>query len=262
MSKIIIDNREPKDIIDYITSKLIDNPPLIKQMDVGDFAIYDNNLQEPKVIFERKSLSDLVSSIKDGRYNEQSTRLNSISLHNHNIIYIIEGNISTYKDEKVQQMIYSALFTISYYKGFSVINSANKIQTAEYILHFFDKYCREKPKRAAFYDSINIDNTVDDLTSSYNKETKENKESIDYCSVIKTSKKANITKDNILQIMLMQIPFISDKCAHAITSMFPNLEILLDVLRNAPEKLNDIRLLDTNRKISKTARENLVNYLL
>ena len=161
MPKIIIDNREPKDIIDYIKANSNkDTEIVIRPMDVGDYAIYDNvndtamdkdNLDNTKVIFERKSLNDLVSSIKDGRYNEQSARLNSVSLHNHNIIYIIEGDITRYKDEKTQKMIYSSLFSMLYYKGFSIINSLNKIQTAEYILHFFDKYCREKSKRNPFY---------------------------------------------------------------------------------------------------------------
>ena len=42
-----------------------------------------------QLIFERKSLADLISSIKDGRYIEQSFRLSECSLDNHNIYYII-----------------------------------------------------------------------------------------------------------------------------------------------------------------------------
>ena len=278
MSKIIIDNREPKDIIDYIKANSNkDTEIVIRPMDVGDYAIYDNDndkLSNTKVIFERKSLNDLVASIKDGRYNEQSARLNSVSLHNHNIIYIIEGDITRYKDEKTQKTIYSSLFSMLYYKGFSIINSLNKIQTAEYILHFFDKYCREKSKRNPFYNIYTEQtNKTQDLENDNEKleiEDKEDKEDkklekrtgSNYCSVIKTTKKANITKDNILQIMLMQIPSISEKCAESITSQFPNLETLLDVLRNEPDRLNELRLLDTNRKISKTVRENLIKFLL
>lgn len=259
-TKIIIDNREPKDLIEYIKSKTKSpTTSVVRPMDVGDYAIYEKDT--PSIIFERKSLNDLVASIKDGRYNEQSARLNSISLHNHNIIYIIEGDITRYKDENTQKMIYSAIFTMSYHKGFSIINSLNKIQTAEYILHFFDKYCREKTKRTAFYhpSSAGIPD-YDDSTSNNN--TPCNIPDTDYCSLIKTSKKANITRDNILQIMLMQIPSISEKCAEAICAKFPNLETLLTVLRDEPEKLDELRFIDTNRKISKTARENLSKYLL
>ena len=43
-------------------------------------------------LIERKSLNDLESSIKDGRYNEQSLRLDKYDLANHNIYYLIELN--------------------------------------------------------------------------------------------------------------------------------------------------------------------------
>ena len=38
----------------------------------------------------------LNSSIKDGRYVEQSHRLTGYNMHNHNIIYLIEGDLSIY----------------------------------------------------------------------------------------------------------------------------------------------------------------------
>ena len=44
-------------------------------------------------IIERKTVNDLVSSIRDGRYEEQSFRLNDLPLHNHHILYLIEGDI-------------------------------------------------------------------------------------------------------------------------------------------------------------------------
>ena len=36
----------------------------------------------------------MLSSIKDGRYEEQSYRLNGLSHHNHNIVYLIEGDVN------------------------------------------------------------------------------------------------------------------------------------------------------------------------
>ena len=60
---------------------------------IGDIIINDG--EEDKLIIERrKSITDLVASIKDGRYEEQSYRLNGINHHNHNIIYIIEGDVN------------------------------------------------------------------------------------------------------------------------------------------------------------------------
>ena len=100
--KLYIDNREPKEIINYI-KYLIDESKNklfisieIKSLDLGDYIIYDEKYEKDLIIFERKTLSDLESSIKDGRYSEQSLRLSSKSLHNHNIIYLIEGSIINY----------------------------------------------------------------------------------------------------------------------------------------------------------------------
>ena len=55
---------------------------------IGDIIIKDSSKKE-LVIIERKSITDLASSISDGRYNEQSLRLQNTSIPNHNIIYMI-----------------------------------------------------------------------------------------------------------------------------------------------------------------------------
>ena len=55
-----------------------------KQLDLGDIIICDEEGSE-LLMFERKTPSDLASSIIDGRYNEQSFRLSNYKLHNHNI---------------------------------------------------------------------------------------------------------------------------------------------------------------------------------
>ena len=80
--KLYIDNREPKAIIDYL--EFINNNSKnkvnieIKSLDLGDYVLYDEENERIIIIIERKSLSDLESSIKDGRYNEQSYRLSQI----------------------------------------------------------------------------------------------------------------------------------------------------------------------------------------
>ena len=89
--KIKIDIRE-NDLITILQSILTEtnNHVLIKeQLPIGDIIIYDNDDKEILLI-ERKTLNDLAASIKDGRYNEQSYRLNGHTLHNHNIIYILQ----------------------------------------------------------------------------------------------------------------------------------------------------------------------------
>ncbi len=70
-----------------------------EQLAIGDIILEDDK-GEVIIIFERKTLYDLAASIRDGRYNEQSFRLDKENIHNHNILYIIEGDIERYIEKK------------------------------------------------------------------------------------------------------------------------------------------------------------------
>ena len=104
--------------------KFTDIKLISETLPLGDIIINDGT--NDCIIVERKSLSDLASSIKDGRYEEQSYRLNGSDHHNHNIVYLIEGDMyrfNTFKDRIDKQTLYSAMFSINYFKGFSVMRS-------------------------------------------------------------------------------------------------------------------------------------------
>ena len=166
--KIIIDNREG------ILIKLIDNiiqncsnsnvSYTVEQLSIGDIQIVSDD-GSVQLIFERKIISDLASSISDGRYNEQSFRLDKTELHNHNIFYLIEGdlkNFRPYKNSRITQgALYSSIFTLSYYKGFSVYRTDNCQETADMLFKIADKLHREMKsgKRKPYYSSEISDNS-------------------------------------------------------------------------------------------------------
>ena len=77
------------------------NKMKIEQLHIGD-VVFEDVSGNPILIFERKTLVDLAASIKDGRYNEQSFRLDKETTHNHNIIYIIEGDIERYNEKRTR----------------------------------------------------------------------------------------------------------------------------------------------------------------
>ena len=81
-----------------------------------------------------------------------------------------------------------------------------------------------------------------------------------YSDVIKTSKKSNITSDNIMEIMLMQIPGISSQSAKAICNIYPSFSALLESLKNSPEKLSEIKL-SSGRKINKNVIDSIKKFL-
>ena len=75
--KIIIDKREAK-LIEKINELLplykFENVELVTDvLDLGDILV--KNDDEEMLLVERKTIADLLSSIKDGRYAEQSLRL-------------------------------------------------------------------------------------------------------------------------------------------------------------------------------------------
>lgn len=219
---------------------------VIENLPLGDAIICDDNDKE-KIIVERKSLNDLASSIKDGRYVEQSHRLDGNPLHNHNIVYIIEGNLSTWVNRyKVQaNTLYSAIFSLNYYKGFSVIKTIDITETAEYILRMCDKLKREKKKVSYYEDG--------------EKNTKK------YSEVIKKVKKENITPENIGEIILSQIPGVSSHTSQIIMKEFGSLHKLLNSLDNNQKCLDNLTFVTEKgitRRISKTSIRNIVQYLL
>jgi ERCC4-type nuclease len=234
---------------------------------LGDIII--NNGIIDNVIVERKSLSDLAASIKDGRYEEQSYRLNGLPHHNHNIVYLIEGDLSkfnSFKERIDKQTLYSAMFSINYYKGFSLMRSTSMDETAFILCNMAYKIGKDTNKQPYFSQHL-----LSASESSIVINSEENADAIsnanaskEYCSVIKKVKKDNITEDNIGEIMLCQIPGISSVTALTIMAKFKFLPNLVKCIQDDPQCLNNICTTDANgksRKISKTSIATIVKYL-
>jgi len=272
---IKIDTRETN-LLQQINQHII-NVPIFKSLSVksetlpiGDIIISDDS--EDKIIIERKSLPDLLSSIKDGRYEEQSYRLNGLNHHNHNIIYLVEGDLSRSirinrfkSDDTLEKLtLYSAMFSLNYYKGFSVFRSFSLEESATIICNM--AYKLEKgitSGKKPFYQ--NPQSIVEpEMEGGNNSETLEQSEK-EYVNVIKKVKKENITPDNIGEIMLCQIPGISSVTALAIMEKYKTLPNLIKEIENNNDCLKDITSTNTKgqiRKINKTSIANIVKFLL
>lgn len=235
---------------------------------------------DTKLWIERKTINDLNSSIKDGRYEEQSFRLNGLPHHNHNIIYLIEGDvnkINRFKDNKMEKMtLYSAIFSLNYYKGFSVIRTFGLDETAVFICNSAYKLKKgEAEGRKAFYSNI-LTNSAPLQNETTTTEGDENvvansvtnavtnDEANDYVSVVKKVKKENVTCDNIGSIMLSQIPGVSSVTAIAIMEKYKTVPALCEAIKSDDKCLNDVTYKtnkDQVRKISKAAISNIVKFL-
>ena len=218
-------------------------------LEIGDIIICDKNDNE-LIIIERKTLVDLAASIKDGRYNEQSFRLNNCNLHNHNIYYLIEGNINTYvpyKSRIDKSTLISSMVSISYFKGFSVYKTYNIEESCNWIIGMTNKLYKEN--KSSFYDeNDNSDNIK-----------------IKYEDVTKRCKKNNIDENNIGSIMLSQIPNVSISTAKTIMNKYKTIQELIENLVNNSKTLDDIVITtktEKTRKINKTTKDNIYKYLI
>ena len=305
--KLVIDCRE-KELLKQINQQVLFTPPFKKievaseNLPIGDIIIKDD-INNDLLIIERKTIPDLLSSIKDGRYEEQSYRLNGMNHPNHNIMYLIEGDTNNKKYfQKVDKMMfYSALLSLNYYKGFSVIKTQNLTETAIFICNSLIKIQKNNGlKKQPFYINkiVNNNDTTSDESDDNIKQdgslikmrkdeileiatlSEEETEEKDYVRVVKKVKKENVTTNNIDEIMLSQIPGISSTIAIAIMRKFKSIKNIIDAYNSfikekqlndvsnelvSKELFNDIFYINTKgdrRKISKTAINNLYRYLL
>lgn len=227
-----------------------------KVLTLGDILICSDDDKE-LVLIERKSLADLLASVKDGRYEEQSYRLiHSSGFHMHNIVYIIEGMFSQLRSPVEKKIVYSAMTSLNFFKGFSVTRTCSIQETAEMILSIAEKMEREIGKgKVPFFSN----KTGDDTISLENAVLPTN-----YCTVVKKVKKDNITPDNIGEIILCQIPGISSVTAITIMKQFTTFPRLIEELKVNPLCLDNI-VIETNgktRKINKSSIQNIKLFLL
>jgi ERCC4-type nuclease len=232
MVLIKVDFRE-KDLIALLQLKLMndsnDNKNAsiklkVDNLKIGDIAFVeidknDNEIGDELILFERKSLNDLASSIKDGRYAEQSFRLDGYEpVSNHNIVYLIEGDISKYRENQYTRInrntLLSSMFSILYYKGFSVVRTMNLVETSEIIWSWADKLEREMDgkktksgvKKTAYYKSDDATATATAATATATAAT---------ATATATASNSEFTmaenKENVQMHIELQIPEKGDK---------------------------------------------------
>ena len=213
---------------------------------IGDIVICDDTGKDILMI-ERKTLNDLASSICDGRYNEQSYRLNQCSLHNHAIFYLIEGDLRKFQPRSfgrpiTKEILISSMTSLSYTKVFSIYRTMDVQETALWILQTTHKL--SKLKEPFYY------NDPDSKLS--------------YVDVKHNIKKNNITPDNIGILMLSQIPLVSTTSAKAVLLKYTSISNLLTTIREDPNDLYNVHTITSDgkeRKLSKSCIINIIEFM-
>jgi len=266
--KIIVDERELA-LYDRLSARIdgLSRPSFAvlekAVLPLGDILIQTDEGKNVMLI-ERKTYTDLLASIKDGRYEEQSYRLiHSSGFPLHSVVYLLEGMLSQIRTPLEKKIVYSATTSLHYFKGFSIYKTSTVDETAEWLIYTADKIEREFGKghipyylTTTFAGNLKLRDERPEPTSD--------DPPANYCSVVKKVKKDNVTPENIGEIILCQIPGISSVTATAIMARFTSFNNLISELQSDPLCIDNMTVTSNGktRKINKTSLENIRKFLL
>jgi ERCC4-type nuclease len=174
-SKIIVDYREKKLIDKLKCSQRISNVLEIRNLDIADIIL---QFETYSFYIERKTIPDLISSIKDGRYKEQKMRLQAHKQRdiNSQIMYIIEGP-NKFRHQGEENVYYGAWISIVLRDNIPLFRTNSLEETASLIVRLLMRLQKE-PTQFFNSESINtnitngeINNSVDTTSIDTNNET-------------------------------------------------------------------------------------------
>ena len=221
---IKIDCRE-KDLIQMCSLVNKDVSIDIIQLPLGD-CIINNSL-----IIERKTLNDLASSIKDGRYREQSFRLQKSLEEGCKVLYLIEGNLDLYIGNLPKDTLVRTFYSLMN-KGFNVFLSKSVKESAYIILQFYEKMKSCEIKQLTNYEETE--------------------------GIIHKQKNTNLNRDNISIFMLSQIPGISTVTATVLMDNYKHISVLIQELYKNPSCLEDFEYINPKTNKAKKLNKNVI----
>jgi ERCC4-type nuclease len=233
-------------------------------LSVGDIMLKHG---EYELLLERKTVADLISSIKDGRYREQKLRLQAycaVESQRRRVGYILEGNAVTVEE---QNMMWGFIISCNYRDNIPVFQTSTLIGTK----YFIDKLLSRLIKNSSEFWQ-NASAVVEGhreappvhggnggaMSPPMSKEDNDIRtikisDSREYVSVIKLKKKENLTPATWWNLALAQVPGVSTSIAQMIMVVYPTMHSLY-VAYAAPELTETQReLLLSDIKISHSA---------
>ena len=211
-------------LVDYREQELIRHLPdaITRSLPVGDIWLTID--QQPYLLLERKTVADLVSSIKDGRWHEQKKRLLQSG---HTIGIIIEGPLvsTLVPTTTLVQCILNTMFR----------DKIPILQTTG--VHDTVLWLRKLQTNGNWSKSV-----VSDISN------------------IRSKRESNAQPKLVFQRQLACIPSISPAIAKAIVDVIPTLVTLQDILRTDPNRLRTIVV--HRRLIGPRTIRHLINHIL
>lgn len=215
----------------------------------GDFIIEADG--QPVAVMERKTLSDLVASIKDGRYRVQKAKLcESFGLAC--LVYVIEGTFNYTPDspQSIDGMekysVMSSIINTQFRDGIRVIHTKDLSDTHDFIVSLLARVHKDPLKYIPRDTKQNTTCSKEDLITKHRINTKE----------------------DLYFYQLTQVPGISAKTAQAFVDRYHTMQDFYEVMTplDDAEKLKvlkNIMIEDNNKKrrISSKVAENVLKFM-
>lgn len=227
----------------------------ISNLPVADFVF--SNGSEHLILVERKTVSDLESSITDGRFRQQKSRLIDSIGDPRKILYIIEGNKEPRKQNIVNgsiiNMIYKhefkLLFTKSHRETLTFLSIIyKKLQNGDIRLDDINKKLQNDDIKLDDINNENQNNMINNIINDNNSDVDENNKQaqtdaistytsspIYTSSPFKLLSKSDDIKQKLFQCLLSVIPGVSMSMSNKIVEIYPTLKVLMDTYRDADD---------------------------
>lgn len=140
--RIIADDRETNPLLLETLRNTADAEVAVQRLALGDYLI------DGRLLFERKTLADLVASLKDGRLLEQACRLAAAPLYK---AMILEGTSHDLPESGMRrEAVQGALVQVTLFLGIPLLRSSGPEESARLMLYAARQYpslARSNPPR-------------------------------------------------------------------------------------------------------------------
>ncbi len=199
--ELLIDNRERE------LKTFFSNYSNVKfsNLDIGDIVFrYQGDIV---VLIERKTIGDLISSIKDGRYREQKLRiLNHVPRDK--VLYLLEGGKIS-QNNYAGKLVWGSMVSMLIRDGIKIVRTIDVKESIQFIDRIYQRLTKDPskllPSKISGGNDANGANDVNDIK---------------YTSSIKIKKKENLTPYRCGILQLAQIPGLSTKIAQVILDKY------------------------------------------
>jgi len=233
-----VDHREPHHLKQFLGDSAKQKTELLN-LAAGDFELVDVSTGKILLLVERKEVEDLCSSLADGRFDSQKSKLSAtVDIDTpHPIAYVIEGS---YQGHEKENAINTVVLTTRFRDGFFVLRTKNLKDTAKTVLRICELFARGKM----------VPLSEDELHKRYIASRSAHRGGGQFSN-----------NDEWWTVSLGQIPGIGPQAARTIASKYPTVRSLLDAyhrcksIKARRELLQDLKPNGSARRLGPKASE-------